>query len=75
MGRVRKIDCKALAKKLIEKQLVMFEKDPNHKMAPSELSWLLEVFKTMADADAKALPNPLEDFDQEDLLSIVNGGK
>jgi ribosomal protein S17E len=75
VGRVRKIDCKALAKKLIEKQLVMFEKDPDHKMAPSELSWLLDVFKTMADQESKVIANPLEDLDEDDLLSIVNGGK
>ncbi len=73
--RRKPVDAKALAKKLIEKQLIMFEKDPDTKLAPSELSWLLDVFKTMAEAESKAIANPLEDFDEEDLLSIVNGGK
>lgn len=75
MSRTRKIDAKALAKKLIEKQLVMFEKEPDYKLLPSELSWLLDVFKTMAEAEAKEIPNPLADIDEDDLMSIVNGNR
>jgi hypothetical protein len=75
MSRTRKVDAKALAKKLIEKQLILFEKNPDVKLLPSELSWLLDVFKTMAEAEAKEIPNPLEDLDEDELLSIVNAGK
>lgn len=75
MGRTRKVDAKALAKKLIEKQLILFEQNPDIKLAPSELSWLLDVFKTMAEAEAKEVANPLEDFDEADLLEVVNGNK
>ncbi len=69
------VDAKALAKKLIEKQLIMFEKDPDTKLAPSELSWLLDVFKTMAEQEDKSIHNPYADADDEDLEAIVQHGK
>lgn len=73
MGRVRKIDAKALAKKLIEKQLVMFEAAKDYKLLPSELSWLLDVFKTMAEQEDKAITNPYADADEDDLEALVSG--
>lgn len=73
MGKRKQVDAKALAEKLINRQLELFDKDKTYKLQPSEMSWLLDVFKTMAEREAKAGERPLKSAEIKNLMSVVNG--